>query len=453
MSNHSATERAETNRSVTKRSEKKRSETERSPWRRLWSLADDVAYLNHGSFGPSPIVVQESYERWTRRLEQQPMNFFLREMEPAFEEALSVLADFVGASRGNLIFVDNATFGMNIVAASISLETDDEVLINDHEYGAVTRLWRRTCQQAGARLVTCELASPVTDPAAIVEQLFARVTSRTKLVVVSHVTSPTALVMPVEEICRRAKGLGIPVCIDGPHAVAMLPLSLRKIDCDFYTASCHKWLSAPFGSGFLYVAPHQQKGVKPAVISWGGSIGGRQPGWKDEFNWLGTRNPAAFLATADAVQFLRSSVFSMSQSSDDRKADSIADPAKSDSNRTMLDEFRQSASAMINYAVTELGRTVGTKPLIDNFDLRSETMISLVLPDEFSSNADSVGKAGQRHPLQDWLWDKHRIEIPIISWNGQLLIRISAHLYNSLAEYSQLAHAVHSFAQSSTCMD
>ena len=421
------------------------SAAERSPWRRLFSLPDNVAYLNHGSFGPSPIVVQESYERWTRRLEQQPMNFFLREMEPAFEDALSVLANFVGASRGNLIFVDNATFGMNIVAASTRLETDDEVLINDHEYGAVTRLWRRTCQQAGARLVTCELASPVTDPAAIVEQLFARVTSRTKLIVVSHVTSPTALVMPVEEICRRAKEPGIPVCIDGPHAVGMLPLNLRKLDCDFYTASCHKWLSAPFGSGFLYVAPRQQKSVKPAVVSWGGSIGGRQPSWKDEFNWQGTRNPAAFLATADAVQFLRSSVSLTSQS--------ITDLTESDSNRTMLDEFRRSASTMVSHAVDELGRTVGTKPLIDNLDLRSETMVSLVLPDEFSSNADSVGKAGQRHPLQDWLWDKHRIEIPIISWNGQLLIRISAHLYNSPTEYSQLACAVHSFAQSSTCIN
>ena len=438
MSNHSATDFTP---------------TEHSPWRKLWNLADDVAYLNHGSFGPSPIVVQEAYERWTRQLEQQPMNFFLREMEPAFEESLSALADFVGTSRGNLIFVDNATFGMNIVAASTRLDTDDEVLLNDHEYGAVTRLWRRTCQQARARLITCELASPVTDSDLIVEQLFTRVTSRTKLIVVSHVTSPTALVMPVEEICRRAKELGIPVCIDGPHAVGMLPLNLRKLDCDFYTASCHKWLSAPFGSGFLYVAPRQQKSVKPAVVSWGGSIGGRQPSWKDEFNWLGTRNPVAFLATADAIRFLKSSVSSMSQSIADPKADPTFDRTASDCDRTMLDEFRQSAGAMTNHAVAELGRTVGTKPLIDNLDLRSETMISLVLPDEYSRNSDSVGKAGQRHPLQDWLWDKHRTEIPIISWNDQLMIRISAHLYNSPAEYSQLAHAVQSFAQSRTCID
>lgn len=422
---------------------------ERSPWRHLWSLLEDVSYLNHGSFGPSPIVVQESYERWTRQLEQQPMNFFIREMEPAFEESLSVLANFVGTGRGNLIFVDNATFGMNIVAASTRLDTDDEVLVNDHEYGAVTRLWRRTCQQAKARLVNCEFASPFTDPGSIVEQLFARVTRRTKLIVVSHVTSPTALVMPVEEICRRAKELGIPVCIDGPHAVAMLPLNLRKLDCDFYTASCHKWLSAPFGSGFLYVAPRQQKHIKPAIVSWGGSIGGRQPSWKDEFNWLGTRNPAAFLATADAVRFLKSSVSSFGTTVARRPAAPDARAAESESDETMLEVFRQSSNTLINRAVAELGRQVGTKPLIENCELRSETMISLVLPEDSFPQVNSVGKAGQRHPLQDWLWSDHQIEIPVISWNDHLMLRLSAHLYNAPAEYTRLADAVRDFVSQS----
>ncbi|MGZ0164856.1 MAG: aminotransferase class V-fold PLP-dependent enzyme [Planctomycetales bacterium] len=418
---------------------------DRSPWRDLWNLPEDVAYLNHGSFGPSPIVVQDSYERWTRQLERQPMNFFIREMEPALEDSLSVLADFVGTSRGNLIFVDNATFGMNVVAASTRLDTDDEVLINDHEYGAVTRLWRRTCQQAKARLVNCEFASPFTEPNSIVEQLFARVTRRTKLIVVSHVTSPTALVMPVKEICRRAKELGIPVCIDGPHAVAMLPLNLRKLDCDFYTASCHKWLSAPFGSGFLYVAPRQQKHIKPAIVSWGGSIGGRQPSWKDEFNWLGTRNPAAFLATADAIRFLKSRVSSFGKMIADQTAAPGAETVEVDSDETMLGEFRRSSSVLINDAVAELGRKTGTRPLVENAKLRSESMISLVLPEDSFPRVNSVGKAGQRHPLQDWLWENHRIEIPVISWNDHLMIRLSAHLYNAPAEYSRLADAVCEF--------
>lgn len=423
---------------------------ERSPWRHLWNLPEDVSYLNHGSFGPSPIAVQESYERWTRQLEQQPMNFFIREMESAFEESLSVLADFVGTGRGNLIFADNATFGMNIVAASTRLDTDDEVLTNDHEYGAVTRLWRRTCQQAKARLVNCEFASPFTDHTSIVEQLFARVTRRTKLIVVSHVTSPTALVMPVEEISRRAKELGIPVCIDGPHAVAMLPLNLRKLDCDFYTASCHKWLSAPFGSGFLYVSPRQQKYIKPAIVSWGGSIGGRQPSWKDEFNWLGTRNPAAFLATADAVRFLKSSVSSFGKTAANRPAVPNVGAAESGSDKTLLGEFRRSSSTLINRAVAELGRKVGTKPLVENAELRSETMISLVLPEDSFPRAISVSKAGQRHPLQDWLWSDHQIETPIISWNDHLMIRLSAHLYNASGEYSRLADAICEFVSQSS---
>ncbi len=425
---------------------------ELSPWRDLWSLPKDVAYLNHGSFGPSPIVVQESYERWTRQLERQPMNFFIREMESAFEESLSVLADFVGTSRGNLIFVDNATFGMNIVAASTRLDTDDEVLINDHEYGAVTRLWRRTCQSAKARLVNCEFSSPFADPNSIVEQLLARATRRTKLIVVSHVTSPTALVMPVEEICRRAKELGIPVCIDGPHAVAMLSLNLRKLDCDFYTASCHKWLNAPFGSGFLYVAPRQQKHIKPAIVSWGGSIGGRQPSWKDEFNWLGTRNPAAFLATADAIRFLTSSVSSFGKTVVDQTAALETETAETDNAQTMLECFRSSASKLIKNAVAELDRKVGTQPLVENSELRSETMISLVLPEDSFPQVNSVGKAGQRHPLQNWLWNEHQIEIPVISWNDDLLIRLSAHLYNAPTEYSRLANAVRDFVGQSNAV-
>jgi isopenicillin-N epimerase len=366
------------------------------------------------------------------------MNFFIREMEPALEDSLSVLANFVGTSRGNLVFVDNATFGMNIVAASTRLDTNDEVLINDHEYGAVTRLWRRTCQQAGARLVTCEMPAADLDHESIVESIFARVTSRTKLIVVSDVTSPTALVMPVEEICQQAKEVGIPVCIDGPHAVVMLPLNLRKIDCDFYTASCHKWLSAPFGSGFLYVAPRQQKRIQPAIVSWGGSIGGRQPGWKDEFNWLGTRNPAAFLATADAIRFLQSSVLSFSKPP--------ANGSEPNNDQSLLNEFRRYSASLVNDAVTEFGQTIGTAPLIEDSTSRSSSMISLVLPQDSFPPGRSVGKAGQRHPLQDWLWNNHQIEIPIIQWGDRFLIRISAHLYNSPAEYSLLTNAVREFA-------
>lgn len=410
--------------------------TDNPSWRHLWNMPHDVSYLNHGSFGPSPVAVQKKYEYWTRKLEQQPMNFFLREMEKALEKSLAVLAEFTGASRSNLVFVDNATFGMNVVAASVRLKADDEVLVNDHEYGAVSRIWRRTCQQDGARLVTSELQDSFDQPERLVEELMSHVTKRTRLIVVSHVTSPTAMVLPVEEICRRARELDIAVCIDGPHAVAMLPLNLKKLDCDFYTASCHKWLSAPFGSGFLYVAPRQQKRIQPAIVSWGGSIGGRQPGWKDEFNWLGTRNPAAFLATADAIGFLQQNLTALTL---DRPGKS-----RSDHDRTLLEEFRSTARCLTDHAAAELARTIDTEPLVRHQELRCPAMTSLVLP-AGKFPAASGEKSGQRHPLQDWLWEKHRIEVPVIRWKDQLLLRVSAHLYNSPAEYSHLAEAVAEF--------
>lgn len=407
-----------------------------SPWRSCWSLPNDVSYLNHGSFGPSPVDVQRKLEDWNRQLERQPMNFFLREMEPALDEAMAVLADFVGTSRGNLVFVDNATFGMNIVAASVRLARGDEVLVNDHEYGAVTRIWRRACQHAEARLVTCELPERFDDTEQLVERLMSSVTNRTRLIVVSHVTSPTAMVLPIEEICRRARELNVAVCVDGPHAMAMLPLSLRRIDCDFYTASCHKWLSAPFGSGFLYVAPRQQKRIQPALVSWGGSIGGRQPGWKDEFNWLGTRNPSAFLTTAEAIHFLQRQVSSFAINADDG--------ASPDGNRMVVDAFRHHAARLIDHAASELARTTGATPLIHHAESRCPAMLSLALPTGVLPEPDA-GRAGQRHPLQNWLWENHRIEIPVITWKNQQLIRVSGHLYNSLAEYSHLAEAVADF--------
>lgn len=190
-----------------------------------WSVPDGVTYLNHGSFGPSPRPVLDAQAEWTRRLEQNPMGFLLHECEKALERSLDKIAKFVGASRGNLVFVDNATFAMNIVAASVELQAGDEVLLNNHEYGAVLRIWRRRCQESGARLVVVELPDSPTTHEAIVQRLFEAVSDRTKLIVVSHVTSPTALVLPVEEICRRARERGIVTCVDGLRRCCTIPKS------------------------------------------------------------------------------------------------------------------------------------------------------------------------------------------------------------------------------------
>lgn len=411
----------------------------RMDWKSQWTIPEEVAYLNHGSFGPSPRIVQEAAADWSRKLESQPMDFFLRQMEPALDAALEELAQFLGASRSQMVFVDNATVGMNIVAASLSLQEGDEVLLTDHEYGAVSRLWRRVCQQAGARVVIAELPLPLDDPLEVVDALFTRVTDATRLIVASHVTSATAVILPIEEICWRARERGIPVCVDGPHALAMVPVHLKKLDCDFYTASCHKWLSAPFGSGFLFVHPRQQKRLEPLIVSWGGSIGGFQPDWKDEFVWLGTRNPAAFLGVPAAIRFFQQPVASLVKSSS-----SAADgPAVSGGSaagapqQLVLDEFRQHAHRLIAKVTEGVTAITGLEPLVKDVSRWCGSMISLPLP-----RTAEPPKFGQRDPLQDALWERHRIEIPVPHWQGRRLIRVSAHLYNDEGHMQRLLDAL-----------
>jgi isopenicillin-N epimerase len=224
-----------------------------------WSLRPDTIYLNHGSFGPPPASVRAARQQWQDVIDSQPMDFFVRQFEPAWLAARDKLARFVGASPGDLIFAENATVAMNIVADSFPLAAGDEVLLTDHEYGAVQRIWQRACEKAGAVAKTVALLLPFRKGEETVKAIFAAASERTRLIVVSHITSPTAVILPVTEICRQAREQGIAVAIDGPHAVAQVPLNIDELDSDFYTASCHKWLSGPFGSGFLHVAARQQR--------------------------------------------------------------------------------------------------------------------------------------------------------------------------------------------------
>jgi isopenicillin-N epimerase len=378
-----------------------------SPVRHEWSLPDDVTYLNHGSFGPSPEIVRESRERWSARLERQPMQFLVRETEQLLDTACTRLGELVGSRAGNLTFVDNATFGMNIVAESIELQPGDEVLLTDHEYGAVQRIWRHACRRAGARLVIQPLPLPFESPVAVVDQFMAGVTERTRLIVFSHISSPTAVILPAQQICDAARQRGIPVAIDGPHAVAMIPLDLKDLGCDFYTASCHKWLCGPFGSGFLYVQSRQQPTLKPRLISWGGSISGRDAHWKDEHRWLGTRDPAPFLAVPDAIHFMRN---------------------------YGLKKFRTETHEMAQYARNRILEVTGLEPIVPDSADWYGSMIAMPLPIPFGWVPPTHGKID---PLQLQLLER-KIEAPVFSWNDQRFIRVSCHLYNSTEDVDRL---------------
>ena len=376
-----------------------------------WSLPDDVCYLNHGSFGPTPRVVQAAREEWLRRIASEPLQFFVRDLEPALDAAAAKLAAFIGADARNLVFVENATAAMNVVANSLALQPGDEVLLNDHEYGAVRRIWQRACDRQSARLVTIGLPTPLKTVEDVIEPIFAAVTERTKLIVVSHVTSPTALVFPVAEICRRAQERGVPVCIDGPHAIAMRPVCLRLLGCTFYCASLHKWLSAPFGSGFLYVDRAWQSRMTPTLWSWGRSLSGRAARWQDEWNWPGTRDPSAFLAVPAAIEFLeRAGV------------------------ENFRDQGHELAQAARN-ALTGLFGTAGLSPDIENW---YGTMVTVPLPDGPSRRA----QPNDLDPLQQALWERFRIETWMSDWRGQRHLRVSFHLYHDMRDVERLFEAV-----------
>ncbi len=205
-------------------------------------LRPDVTFLNHGSFGACPRPVFETYQCWQRELELEPVEFLGRRVPGLLREARQVLAEYVGVQPGTLVFVPNATFGVNIVARSLELAPGDEVLGTDHEYGAAEHAWQFSCGKRGATYIRQPIPLPVSDASDVIDALWAGVTDRTRVIFLSHITSPTAIIFPIAEICRRARAAGIMTVIDGAHAPGQIPLDLAAIDPDFYTGNCHKWL-------------------------------------------------------------------------------------------------------------------------------------------------------------------------------------------------------------------
>jgi isopenicillin-N epimerase len=380
-----------------------------SAWAALkkeWSFRPGTTYLNHGSFGPPPRAVRDARQQWQEALDSQPMDFFVRQLEPALRAARQRLARFVGSPASDLIFVENATVGMNIVTDSFPLAAGDEVLLTDHEYGAVHRIWQRACERASAIKRTAELPLPFRSAEETTDALFAAATDRTRLIVVSHISSPTAVIFPVAEICRRARQRDIAVVIDGPHAIAQTPLNIAELGCDFYTASCHKWLSAPFGSGFLYVAPAHHSAIRPPVLSWGRLPPGKIESFADEFHWSGTRNPAAYLSVPAAIDFLEG---------------------------VGLEAFRARTHWLAQYARRQIAELTQLEPIVPDDATWYGSMAHVPL-----SATDTNETCAVANPLQHMIWQKLGIEVPIVDFRGRRYVRVSCHLYNDTSQIDRL---------------
>lgn len=371
----------------------------------LWRFQKNVVYLNHGSFGAVPSVLQHQQALIRQSCESEPMDFLVRKLEPLWFEARFKLAVWMGTQPENLAFCENATAGMNEIANWFPLKEGDEVLMNDHEYGAVRRIWKRRCEATGAKLVEVTLPMPLSDPQQITDAIIAGCNDRTRIVILSHITSPTAILLPVERICPLLRERGIASCVDGPHALLQESFKLYGLQCDFYTASCHKWLCAPMGSGFVYVDPRWQSQFKPARLSWGRLNPAKPDKWSDELLWTGTRDYSAYLTVPYAIDFF----------------------AKFDRKKL---EARNHELAC--YARRRLSELPGFEPVTPEGREWFGWMVGVWLPLNYHGY-DS---------LQQRLWERYKIEVPIVHFAGRYLVRVSCHLYVSTHDIDTLVRCL-----------
>ena len=370
-------------------------------------LDPDVVYLNHGSFGAVPRPVFESYQHWQRELDANPSHFVGRRAPELLAAAREKLGAFINASADDLTFVPNVTYGLNIVARSLNLKEGEVVLTTDHEYGAIDRTWRFNCEKSGARLVNQPISVPVADPARVVEQIWAGVNENTRVLSLSHITSPSALILPVEEICRRAREAGMITVIDGAHAPGQLDVDMEEIGADFYCGNCHKWLSSARGAGFLHARPERQSLLEPLVVSHGWDR--EEPGqsqFQDYFTWVGTIDPAAYLSVPAAIDFHQHNDWG-----------SVRLACKE-----LLKETEERILAMSGL------------PPISPSSMWSQMRLVL-LPGKVESY--------QR------LWEEDRIVVPVGQHRGQPGVRISVQAYNSPADLEKLILALQKAASAS----
>ncbi len=368
-------------------------------------LNPDVIFLNHGSFGATPRTVFETYGAWQRRLEWQPVQFLGVELAGHLAEARAALGGYLSADADDLVYIPNATFGVNVVAHSLRLGPGDEVLTTDHEYGACDRVWRYLSARQGFAYGRQSLPLPLGSAEEVVAQLWAGVTPRTRVIFLSHITSPTAVRLPVAAVCARARAEGILTVIDGAHAPGQIDLDLTTLGADFYTGNAHKWLSSPKGAAFLYARRAVQPMVEPLVIGWGWEA---EPGMSygsrflDHQQWLGTIDYSAYLSVPAAIRF---------QAEHDWPA------------------VRVACRRLVGAAIDGIGALTGRPALYAHGDYVQ--MAAAALPPE----TDTV-------VLKRRLLDEFAIEIPCTRWNGQPFIRVSIQAYNTAADVDALLAAL-----------
>ena len=357
----------------------------------LYHLDPSITFLNHGSFGACPKPVFEVYQNWQRKLEQQPVEFMAIKVYDFLEEARHALGDYVGCHGDDLIFVTNPTTAVNTVIRSLDLGLDDEVLMTDMEYGSLVRTWEHYAQDKGFSIVQQFTPVPLTTHEDYIEHFWKAVTERTKIIYLSEITSSTGLILPVVAICKKAKEAGIMTIVDGAHVPAHIPLNIAEMDPDVYVGACHKWLSAPKGSSFLYVKKSLQETIEPLIISWGSEVDRSPSPFIYESQYQGTWDPSAFLTVPAAIQFQQEHDWN---------------------------SVREKSRILNRETRDRIYEIIDTVPICPNTEEWLGQMASII------TNIENGLDFKRR------LMDEYKIEIPVFPWGDKILFRTSFNAYN-----------------------
>lgn len=369
-------------------------------------LDPSVIFLNHGSFGATPRPVFEAYQNWQRRLEHQPVLFLGRELPHFLHESRDILGKYLNADGDDLVYIPNATHGVNIVAHSLQIQPGDEILTTDHEYGACDYTWDFMCEKRGAKYIHQHIPLPVESEEEMIDQFWQGVTPQTKVIYLSQITSSTAVRLPVQEICHRARQAGILAIIDAAHSIGQIPVDLQALGADMVFGNAHKWLMNAKGSAFLYVRRPMQSLIEPLVVSWGYhatpdiATGSR---FVDYLQWTGTKDPAASLTVPDAIRFM-----------EDHDWDAV----------------RCKCHLLLRQAIgriCDLTRMPPVYPL--DSDFYSQMGVAPLPPTNLPV-------------LKSRLYDEFKIEVPLTEWQDKQFIRVSVQGYNTQEDIDALIGAL-----------
>ena len=365
-------------------------------------LDPDITFLNHGSFGACAKPVYENLLNWQMQMEWEPVHFFEETIFDALKKSRQILGKYINCPADDMVYFPNPTTAINAAARSLKLEPEDEVLSTNHIYGALDRTWKYICNKNEAKFVKADIPFPIQSKDEFLIRFFKAITSKTRVIFLSHITSMTAMIFPVEEVVEFARKNNILSIIDGAHVPGHIPLNIHTLNPDIYTGACHKWMCSPKGTSFLYVKKEMQENIHPLVVSWGWeSENPSDSQFLDWHEWQGTRDMSAFLTIPTSVKFM-----------DDNDWPNVS--------RKCREMVIQTRNQLLNYL-----------------------KISPPCPDDWLGQMASIPMPfNDAFEIKNVLLNKYHIQVPIFTWEGKVYLRYSIQAYNSESDLEKLLSAI-----------